>query len=172
MASTDWTPKGPNVPDTVEQLRHALTQLAMKRSGKALIDPKFTRDHLYPGHKGSLEKLAVDLSSRRGIGKSTLVLSSMETQARDEVLNWIKKAPAAVFTYSNGTWTVSNRNSTVAGTYRYNYATVDADALKRMNRDDVVKKSRNWLTVTENKLPHFACLFDTDGTPVIYHLDF
>ena len=172
MASTTWTPKGPNVPETQEQLRQALTQLVMKRSGKALIDPKFTRDHIYPGHKGPLEKLAADLSRYRGIGKSTLVLGSMDTRAREEVLNWVNKLPADAFNFSNGTWTVANTNSVVPAVYLYDYVTVLADALKRMDRDDIVKKSRNWLITHDKKQSKVACQFDTDGTPVIYHLDF
>lgn len=171
MADT-WTPKGTDIPETVEQLRHALTELVLKRSGNALIDPKFMKDHVYPGHKGPIEKMAADLSKYRGIGKSTLLLGSIHTRAREEVLNWVKTAPAAVFTYNNGTWTVANRNSTVLAIYVYDYVTVDADELRRMNKDDVVKKSRKWLTPSQMKQPRIACQFDDDGTPLIYHLDF
>ena len=61
MASTTWKPAA-NGPKTIDALRAALTVLAKKKTGKALIDAKFTKDHIYAGHEGSLEKLASALA--------------------------------------------------------------------------------------------------------------
>ena len=171
MASQSWTPSK-NAPATVDQLRKTLTQLAQKRSGKALIDAKFTRDHVYPGHKGSLEHLATDLAKYRGIGKSSLVLGSIDTRTREEVLNWIKNVPDEVFTFDKGTWTVAKTNSMVTTKYSYDFVTVHADKLRTMNKGDLRSKARHWMPISRKKQLGVACMFDTDGTPLIYHMEF
>ena len=59
----------------------------------------------------------------------------------------------------------------MVATTSYKFATVKLAELKAMNADDRIKKSRKWLTESL-KTPKIACVFDTDGTPQIYHLDF
>lgn len=170
-ARTTWA-CGPKGPTTVDALRKALTVLAKKKAGKALISTKFTDDHIFSGHSGDPLKLATALAKLRSDKPlSTLLLSSMDQAAQAEVLNWISKVPAAGLTYGNGTWTIANRNTAVDATKAYKFATVSLADLKGMNRDDVVKKSRNWLKESM-KTPKVACQFAADGTPVIYHLDF
>ncbi|HTX37809.1 MAG TPA: hypothetical protein VME43_22425 [Bryobacteraceae bacterium] len=171
MASTTWKPNGSGAPTTIEQLREALTKLAKKKMGKALIDDKFTKDHIYAGHDGSIEKLASSLAKLREKSLSTLMISSMDKSAQAEVLNWVKKVPANKVTYRGGTWTISTSDSTVPAVNSYKFATVDLETLKSMNPDDRVKKSRKWLTIAL-KTPKVACQFAGDGTPMIYHLDY
>lgn len=170
MASTTWN-AGKDGPKTVDELRKTLETLAKKKKGKALIDAKFTKDHIFAGHAGDPKKIAALLAGYRGRALSTLMVSSMDADAQAEVLNWIKKVPAARLTYANGTWTVATNGTTVDATKAYKFATVDTDALKGMNKDDIEKKSRNWLKESQ-KTPKVACQFDTDGTPLIYHLDY
>jgi hypothetical protein len=171
MASTTWKPNGTGAPTTIEQLRETLTKLAKKKTGKGLIDDKFTRDHIFAGHDGSIEKLASALAKLREKSLSTLMISSMDQSAQSEVLNWVKKVPSGKVTYRGGTWTISTSDSTVTAVKSYRFATVDLDALRAMNPDDRVKKSRKWLTVTL-KTPKVACQFANDGTPMIFHLDY
>jgi len=99
------------------------------------------------------------------------MISSMDTQAKAEVLNWIRLIPASKLTFNNGTWTINTVGSTVPAVSTYKFATVDLPALKAMNRDDIAKKSRKWLTESQ-KTVKVACQFGTDGTPLIYHLDY
>jgi hypothetical protein len=170
MASTTWKPAA-NGPTTIVALRAALTVLAKKKTGKALIDAKFTKDHIYAGHAGSLEKLAAALAKLREKSLSTIMISSMDKNAQAEVLNWIKNIAANKVTYSGGTWTISTSGSTVTAANSYKFATVDLEALRGMNPDDRIKKSRKWLTES-SKTPKVACQFGSDGTPMIYHLDY
>jgi hypothetical protein len=170
MASKTWTP-AKDCPTNIEGLREALTALAKKKKGKQLIADKFTRDHIYAGHEGSLEKLAAALAKLRDLAASTIMISSMDGTAQQEVLNWIKNSPAARFGYGDGTWTILGAGSAVDAANSYKFATVDLDELKAMNPDDRIKKSRKWLTITQ-KTPQVACQFDDDGTPLIYHLNY
>ncbi len=170
MASKTWTCTS-NGPTTIEELRATLTKLASTKSGKALIDDKFAKDHIYAGHSGSVEKLAGALAKLRDLPQSTIMISSMDTQAKAEVLNWIRLIPASKLTFNNGTWTINTVGSTVPAVSTYKFATVDLPALKAMNRDDIAKKSRKWLTESQ-KTVKVACQFGTDGTPLIYHLDY
>jgi hypothetical protein len=169
-ATATWN-SGASGPTTVDQLRKKLTELARKKTGKALISDKFTKDHVFSGHAGSPEKLGMALAKLRELPASTLLITSMDVGAQKEVLNWIANVPAAGLTYRGGIWTVANQNTGVAAVTSYKWATVDLPALKGMNRDDVVKKSRVWLTVS-TKTPKIACRFAADGTPMIYHLDY
>ncbi len=75
-------------------------------------------------------------------------------------------------TLKDSTWTISTKDSTVPAANHYDFVTVDLEAFKGMDGDDVVKKSRKWLTSSQSKQPAVACQFDDDGTPVIYHLDY
>ena len=127
MAAT-WTPKS-NCPTTVDQLRKTLADLARKKTGKALIDPKFTTDHLFAGHVGSVLDLAKMLAKLRDLPHSTLMITSMEASAQKEVLNWIQNVPAARLTYGNGTWTIDRFGSAVVAVGSYKFATVDLQAL-------------------------------------------
>lgn len=170
-ASKTWN-CGTSGPQTVDDLRVALRALAKKKSGSKLISSKFKKDHLFCGHEGSPLRLSRLLSRYRSVNFSTLLVSNMELKAQEEVLNWIDKVPASKLTYSNGRWTVDTSGTAVKGKNAYKWATVDKEALAGMNPDDIVKKARNWLTMTK-KVPAIACQFDTkDGTPVIYHLDY
>ena len=170
MAKT-WKPKT-KCPAEVKALRAALTVLAKKRTGGKLIDPKFARDHLFLGHtKGDVKKIATALARLRSVPVSTLMISSMIASAQKEVLNWINRVPANKLTLRNGTWSISTTASTVTATASYKFITVDKEVLAGMNADDIVKKSRKWATISE-KTPKVACQFDSDGTPMIYHLDY
>ncbi len=169
-ATATWN-CGPTGPKTVSDLRKALTVLANKKAGKALIADKFTKDHIYAGHGGSVVKLASALSKVREKKLSTLLITSIDSHAKAEVLNWIKKVPQAGLTYNNGIWTISNRDTAVPATASYKFATVDLEAMRAMNSDDLTTKSRKWLT--ESLLePKIACYFGADGTPLIYHFDY
>ena len=171
MASATWKP-AKNGPTTVEELRKHLTALAKKRTGGKLIATKFAKDHLFLGHtKGDEIKIAAQLASLRSVPLSTLMISSMTASAQAEVLNWIAKVPAGKLTFSNGTWTISNVGSTVPAAGSYKFRTVIMDP-SQMNRDDIKKKSRKWITNTSIKTPKVACRFDIDGTPMIYHLEY
>jgi hypothetical protein len=170
MPSKTWTPEA-NCPTTMEDFKKALTALAKLRKGKKLISAKFTKDHIFAGHGGDVTKLAAMLAKLRELPNSTIMISSLDATSQAEVLNWIKESPAARFAYSDGTWTILAPGSAVEAANSYKFATVDLEELKGMNSDDVVKKSRNWLTVSQ-KTPKVACQFDDDGTPVIYHLDY
>lgn len=171
-----WRPEGPNAPETIDQLRLELTKLVKKRSNRDLVFPRFRDLHLFPGHKGSIEDLAAALARYRGIVKSSLVLDSMDTRAKDEVLNWVETVPAGVLQFNAGLWTLDIRNAIsnlVPAVYPYDFAGVDADELKKIkDPKDVVTKSRKWLTISKMKQPKIGCQFDADGTPMIYHLDF
>lgn len=167
-----WRPTGNKCPTDIDGLREALTALAKKRTGLKLVDDKYKRDHLFLGHtKGDIGKLGAALAKLRDVPLSTLMISSMDTTAKAEVLNWIEKVPARMLTFAGGTWTLNNRGSAVDAANTYKFATVDLAALKAMSRDDVVKKSRKWCKVSSKK-PKVACQFDSDGTPLIYHLDY
>ncbi len=170
--STTFKPKK-GCPDNIDDLRKALTALAKKKTGGKLIAQKFTKDHIFAGHNGDVKKLGAHLAGLRSLPKSTLMITSMIPSAQAEVLNWIKNVPANKLTYNAraGSWTVSTSASSVSAAKSYKFATVDLKELKGMNADDVVKKSRKWMTVS-NKTPKVACQFDSDGTPVIYHLDY
>lgn len=170
MASKTWTPDK-ECPTNIEDFRKALTVLAKKKKGKQLIADKFTRDHIYAGHEGNIQKLGTALAKLRDLPYSTIMISSIDSNAQAEVLNWIKTSPAARFTYNAGTWTILAPGSAVTAVNSYKFATVDLEELKAMNPDDRVKKSRKWLTVSL-KTPEIACQFDDDGTPLIYHLNY
>jgi hypothetical protein len=164
---------GPSGPNNVDALRAKLTELAKKKAGKDLISTKFTKDHIFAGHGGSVEKLAAMLAKLRDLEKSTLLITSMDKTAQAEVLNWIKKVPARGLTYANGTWTIGKVGTAVPGVASYKWATVDLKAFKGMDPDDRIKKARNWLTIS-TKTPKVACSFSKDGKgiAVIYHLDY
>lgn len=165
-----WTPKK-DCPQDVPALRVALKALAKKNKGK-LISQKFKKDHLFVGHTdGDPKKLAAALAKLRSLPFSTLMTGDLAASALAEVVNWIDNVPDQAFTLRDGTWTVSNRNTAVGATKAYKFSTVDFDELKGMNKDDVVKKSRKWLTESR-KTPSVACQFGSDGTPEIYHLDY
>lgn len=170
--SLTWKPKK-NCPQTIDELRKALISLAANKAGKELIAAKFTRDHIYAGHKGSIEDLAIRLSHIRGLPASTIMISSMDATAREEVINWIGKAPEAAFTLQNGTWNLRPSGNTVQACHSYRFATVDAEELRNVNPDDRVKKCRKWLTESL-KTPHVACRFDAEDTGLvqIFHLDY
>lgn len=171
--SWTWKP-AKNTPRTVRELKTVLAALAKKRKGNKLISSKFTKDHLFPGHSGSVMTNAAALARFRTTPFSTLMSSDdILANARTEVLNWIVNVPNDKFTLhpDNKTWELSADNTTVAATKPYTYVTVDKDARARMNRDDLVKKSRNWLKVSK-KIPAVACGLDDDGTPTIYHLNY
>jgi len=169
MAKT-WKPAR-GCPADVNALRDALKALAKKRTGKKLIDDKFSKDHLFLGHtKGDVGKIALALAKLRTVPLSTLMVSSLDASAQKEVLNWIAKVPSNKFSLRNSVWTI-NIPSAVSGAGSYKFATVDKDAFAGMNKDDRVKKSRNWLKIS-TKTPKVACQFDKDGTPLIYHLDY
>lgn len=166
-----WRPSK-DCPQDHTELRAKLKELANKKSGNKLIDDKFITDHMFPGHVGEIAKIAMALARLRTTGLSTLVSNEITSKAKQEVLNWIDKVPDRALTLSNGTWTISNRNSAVPAVNTYNYVTVDKEEYKKLDPDDKIKKSRKWLTSTSSGKPDVACVFDTDGTPVIYHLDF
>jgi hypothetical protein len=165
-----WTPPTGKCPKDVKALREALKVKAKAKSGD-LISDKFKKDHVYSGHSGPVTNLGATLAKLRELPLSTLMISSMSGTALKEVLNWIDKAPDNIFTLRGGTWTIANRGGAVDATASYKFATVDLEALKAMNADDRVKKSRKWLTESM-KTPKIACVFDDDGTPQIYHLDY
>ncbi|RSZ56194.1 hypothetical protein HF313_21720 [Massilia atriviolacea] len=170
MATSSWT-AGKNGPKDVAELRkHMLAQVKSAATSQ-LIDAKFTRDHIYAGHKGGTEKLATMLANQRELTKSTLLISSMSAQAREEVVNWIAKIPSTMLTLNHGVWSINTTNSAVPALNVYKWATVDFATLKSMNSDDVIKKSRKWLTESEKK-PEIACQFGANGCPVIYHLNY
>jgi hypothetical protein len=169
-AKATWKIK-PGGPTTVDALRTELTKLAKKSKGKDLISDKFTKDHVFAGHSGDVLKLAAMLARFREKALSTIMISSMDTTSQAEVLNWIDNVPAGKLTFSNGTWTVATSGTAVAAKHSYSFATVDFEAMKGMNADDIKKKSRNWLKESK-KTPKVACQFGTDGTPLIYHLDY
>ena len=163
---------GPTGPKTVTELRVKMTQLAKRKTGKALISDEFSRDHVFAGHAGSVADLAKALARlRTDRPLSTLLTTPMDANAQKEVLNWIEKVPDDRFTRAGTVWTVAGARSTVPGVATYKWATVDLAAFKAMNTDDREKKSRNWLKETQ-KTPKVACWFSADGTPVIYHLDY
>jgi hypothetical protein len=169
-ASPTWN-AGPNGPKNHDELRKKLAELARKKGGKALIADRFTREHIFAGHAGDVKKLSAMLAKYREIPASTLLITSMDAAARDEVLNWITNVPAAGLTLNGTTWTVANRNTAVPAAASYKWATVDFAAYKQMNDDDRIKKARDWLTISQ-KTPRVACQFGPDGTPAIYHLDY
>lgn len=162
---------GDKGPKTHKELRAELTKLAKKKKGKQLISAKFTKDHIYAGHNGDVTKLAAALSKLREKSLSTIMITSMDSSAQAEVLNWIANVPDGKLKYNKGTWTIDTAGSTVSAAGSYKFGTVDLEALRGMDKDDVVKKSRHWLTVS-TKTPKVACQFESDGTPVIYHLDY
>lgn len=166
-ASTTWA-CGANGPQTVPELRVAMAKLVKSKNGKKLISEKFENDHMFPGHS---KNPAVKLASVRGTKKSTYVGDSIVANAQKEVANWIKNFSAACMTYNNGTWTVANAGNTVKSNNMYTFTTVDFDERKKLDSDDVKKKSRKWLSDVTVK-PKVACRFDSDGTPLIYHLDY
>ena len=170
MATSSWT-AGAKAPKNVAELRKYMIAQVKSAATSQLIDPKFTRDHIFAGHKGSTEKLASMLANQRELSKSTLLISSMSAQAREEVLNWIARIPSSMLTLSHGVWSVNTTNSAVPALNVYKWATVDLAALKGMNKDDVIKKSRKWLKESEKK-PEIACQFGANGLPVIYHLNY
>jgi len=147
------------------------SQHSEKKKGKQLIADRFAKEHIFAGHAGSVEKLSAMLAKYRDIAASTLLISSMDAGAQAEVLNWIQHVPAAGLTHNGTTWTVANRGTAVPGAASYQWATVDIAAYKKMDDDDRIKKSRNWVTISQ-KTPKVACQFGADGTPVIYHLDY
>lgn len=165
-----WTPSS-DCPQNVDDLRVALKALAKKNKGK-LISEKFKTDHLFVGHTdGDPKKLAAALARLRNLERSTLMTGDLTGSALAEVNNWIESVPGNVFTLNGGTWTVSNRGTTVPATKAYKFSTVDLDELRGMDGDDVVKKARKWLKESL-KRPAVACQFAADGTPQIYHLDY
>ncbi|HEX8615107.1 MAG TPA: hypothetical protein VF800_27810 [Telluria sp.] len=170
VAQRTWN-SGPNGPQTVEELRVAMAKLAKSKSGKDLISTKFTDDHIFIGHSGDPKKVAIKLAKLRDKPKSTLLISSMDASAQREVLNWIANVPASRLTYQRGVWTVDNNGTTVQAVNSYDWLTVDLEALKGMDDDDIVKKSRKWLD-TAKKAPKIACHFSPTGVPLIYHLDY
>ncbi|WP_157778624.1 hypothetical protein [Massilia violaceinigra] len=173
MASRTW-PCGEDGPKTVPELRKKMIELVKNKSSSQLIDIKFTRDHIFAGHKGSVEKLAQMLAQQRELPLSTLLITSMQATAKAEVLNWIAHIPDAMLTYQRGVWTVNTQGSTVPAVCSYKWVTVNLDELKRMMRKqpgDIVTKKREWMTESLNS-PDIACQFAGDGTPVIYHLDY
>lgn len=170
MASRTWT-SGKTGPTTVAELRKAMIALVKNKTSSQLIDAKFTRDHIYAGHSGGTEKLAVMLAKERNLAASTLLISSMQGSAKEEVLNWIARIPDAMLTFNRGVWTVNTQGSTVPAVNSYKWVTVDLEEFKKMNSDDVVKKSRKWMSESL-KSPAIACQFAGDGCPVIYHLDY
>jgi hypothetical protein len=163
---------GPEGPKTVEELRAAMKAKIKGKTGKALIDKKFTKDHIYAGHKGDIVKLARDLAGMRNVSQSTLLISSLDQKAYEEVYNWIQNIDGKNLTLSHDTWTISNRNSVVLMKNSYDFLTVEKEKLKGMDRDDKVKKSRKYAKPTHRKTPKLACQFADDGTPQIYHLDY
>ena len=170
-----WTPPTGKCPKNVTDLKAALTVLAKKKTGKQLISKKFTDDHVFAGHTGNVTKMGAVLAGLREKPLSTLMTSLMDTNAQKEVLNWIKDVPTTVFTLNGGTWTIANHGGAVEAENSYNFATVDYEEYKTMKvkqPGDIVSKSRKWLTETQMKKPKVACVFDVDGTPIIYHLDF
>ncbi|MDQ1816758.1 hypothetical protein RBA41_25990 [Massilia sp. CCM 9210] len=173
MASRTW-PCGEDGPKTVPELRKKMIELVKNKSSTKLIDVKFTRDHIFAGHKGDVLKLAQMLAKQRELAKSTLMITSMQATAKAEILNWIAHIPDAMLTYQRGVWTVNTQGSTVPALYSYKWVTVDLPELKRMmikQPGDIVKKCDNWMTESL-KSPEIACQFDYDGTPLIYHLDY
>jgi hypothetical protein len=166
-----WTPEAGKCPKDVDALKITMAALVRVKSGKKLLSDKFTKDHIFAGHSGPVTSLGAQLAKLRELPMSTIMITSMDATAQKEVLNWVTHVPDTALTLNEGTWTVSNRGSAVPATASYKFATVDLDALKGMNRDDIVSKSRKWLKESL-KTPHVACVFDTDGTPIIYHLDF
>jgi len=141
MPST-WT-SGPNGPDTVAALRQHMEQLARAKKGKDLIHEKFVRDHIYTGHGGGVQKIAATLAKRcPTTSLSTFVQSDMTQQSQADVLNWKKKIADTHFTYAAGTWTIANRDSAITAVNSYSYATADIAMRDKMDRDDVVAKSR------------------------------
>lgn len=170
MAKKTWKPAKGGI-ETIDALREELTKLAKKKKGKDLIDDKFTRDHIFAGHGGDVQKLGIMLAKLRELPASTLMITSMDAHAQGEVLNWVDSIAANKLTYAGGTWTLSTNGSTVPAANSYKFATVDLEELKKLRGDDIRKKSNKWLTVS-TKTPKVACQFDDDGTPLIYHLDF
>ena len=169
-AAAQWD-AGPDGPKTVDELRKKLTALAKKKKGKQLIADRFTRQHIFAGHKGDPKVLSAMLAKLRDIPASTLLLSSMDQPAQAEVLNWIEKVPAAGLSRNGTIWRVANHGTAVDGMASYNWATVDWEAYQKMNDDDRVKKARNWVKFS-TKTPKVACQFSPDGTPCIFHLDY
>ena len=171
MASLTWNS---DTVTTEADLRQAMTDAVGVKKGKTLIDSKFTKDHIFAGHGGSVEKLAGVLANLRERPLSTLLTGSMDTTSQAEVKNWITKVPFTGFTYASGVWTLATMGTAVDGVNTYDFATVDYDVYKITNRDDKIKKARHWLTLTKSKAVKVACRFTsaTDCTPVIYHLDF
>ena len=166
-----WKPSK-NCPKNHKDLRAFLTALAKKRTGNKLIATKYSKDHLFLGHtKGDIKKIAADLAKLRGKPLSTLMVSPLASSAQAEVLNWIKNVPDSKLKFDRGTWTIDTNGSTVKAASSYKYITVDIDAFRSMDKDDIVKKSRKWCTIS-TKTPKVACQFDADGTPMIYHLDY
>jgi hypothetical protein len=168
--SSQWN-CGPKGPKTVDDLRMEMKDKIKNKKGKALIADKFTKDHIYSGHKGDNLKLATELAELRGISKSTLLISSLDQKAYEEVYNWIENIDGRNLTLSGNRWTIANRNSTVSMKNSYKFVTVDVEEFKKMNEDDKKKKSRKYTKETL-KTPKLACQFATDGTPQIYHLDY
>lgn len=167
---------GKGGPKTVDELREHMKKLVSKKAGKKLIDNKFTKDHVFAGHNGDTRKVAIQLaklrkSERATIGKSSFLISSLDANAKKEVLNWVKNVPASVLKRSGTTWQISNKGGAVKMVSSYKFATVDLAEYELMNEDDKVKKSRKYMKVSD-KTPKLACQFGSDGTPLIYHLDF
>lgn len=153
----------------VAALRAQLIKNVGSKTGAALISSKFSKDHLFPGHTKKPEVLLASLRSTR---LSTLISAEIVANAQKEVKNWIKKAPAGCFQRSaQGEWTVQTRNNTCAATGAYKIATVDLAARRGMDKDDLAKKARKWMTIG-TKVPQVACTLGADGVPQIYHLDF
>ncbi len=179
-ASPVWHPQGDCVPKTLEELRPALKALAQKRKGKQLIADKFNKDHIFSGHRRlPLPQLASLLTKYRNQGnlnnpavpRSTYLISLLDKNAQDEVLNWIARIATNMVTFNNGRWTINTRNSAVTAMHTYEAATMDVADFKALNPQDRETKYRKWLTVGM-KRPEIACQFDEDGTPLIYHFNF
>lgn len=168
--STTWN-CGPKGPKNVDDLRNVMKEKIRNKKGKALIAEKFTKDHIFCGHSGNDLQLATKLSRLRDVSMSTLLISSFDLSANKEVLNWIDKIPANKLTRTGMIWKISAMNSTVGMLNSYKFVTVDFEALKNMDRDDMRKKARKYMK-SSFKTPKLACQFAADGTPQIYHLDY
>jgi hypothetical protein len=162
---------GPKGPKTVDEFRQAMKDKIRNKKGKVLIADKFNKDHIYSGHKGDTLTLATELSKLRTVSQSTLLISSLDKSAYEEVNNWIDNIDKNKLSLSGNKWTISSSNSTVPMKNSYKFVTVNIDALKGMNNDDLKTKSRKYIKESL-KTPKLACQFTADGTPQIYHLDF
>lgn len=100
---------GPKGPKNIGDMRKVMKEKIRNKKGKTLISAKFTKDHIFCGHKGGPEALAIKLANLRELPLSTYLISTLDMSANAEVLNWIEKIPNKKLKPTGTTWTIDTQ---------------------------------------------------------------